>query len=207
MSYIQNLNELERLYHRLPEVAFEEAAEFLTRITHNPTFLATQLIPLLGWVAPARGPSIPFSYGAREASTCLQVFIWPTGATTPIHDHTSWGAYHCVIGSLLEERYERLDDGAQPSTARLRKAWRRTWRSDDGTSTVLPYEQGIHRVTNPSSHPAISIHLYGPRSGVFDGRDYDPTRDFVCDRLEFEQVAPPLRATPFERNAAIENPR
>jgi hypothetical protein len=26
--------------------------------------------------------------------------------------------------------------------------------------------------------------MYGPRSGVFDGRDYDPKRDFVCDRLE-----------------------
>ncbi len=26
--------------------------------------------------------------------------------------------------------------------------------------------------------------MYGPRMGTFDGRDYDPRRDFVCDRIE-----------------------
>jgi hypothetical protein len=31
---------------------------------------------------------------------------------------------------------------------------------------------------------AISVHLYGPRLGEIDGRDYDPSRDFVCDRRE-----------------------
>jgi predicted metal-dependent enzyme (double-stranded beta helix superfamily) len=191
MSYIHSPNELERLYRRIPELAFEEASAFLAHITHNPAFVATQLVPLLARVTPAREPSIPVSYGTRESSTCLQVFVWPAGATTPIHDHTSWGAYHCVVGSLLEQRYERLDDGVQPSTARLRKTWQRVWQREDGASTVLPYEQGIHRVVNRSNHPAISIHLYGPRMGVLDGRDYDPRRDFVCDRLEFDQLALP----------------
>jgi len=189
MSYTHNPNELERLYRRIPEVAFEDASAFLTHITHNPAFVATRLMPLLAHLTPAREPYIPVSYGTREASTCLQVFVWPAGAATPIHDHTSWGAYHCVIGSLLEQRYERLDDGMQPSTARLRKVWQRIWQRQDGSSTVLPYEQGIHRVINPSRYPAISIHLYGPRMGVLDGRDYDPTRDFVCDRLELNQIA------------------
>jgi predicted metal-dependent enzyme (double-stranded beta helix superfamily) len=156
----------------------------------NPAFVTTQIVPFLAWASPVHEPSIAISYGRRDASTCLQVFVWPAGATTPIHDHTSWGAYHCVIGSLVEQRYERLDDGAQPSTAHLRKAWQRTWSSEDGSSTVLPYEQGIHRITNPHTYPAISLHLYGPRSGRFDGRDYDPKRKVVCDRLEFDTEAP-----------------
>jgi predicted metal-dependent enzyme (double-stranded beta helix superfamily) len=198
MSYTHIPNELERLYRRLPELAFEEATAFLTHITHNPAFVATQLMPLLAPVAFAREPYIPVSYGTRETSTCLQVFVWPAGAATPIHDHTSWGAYHCVVGSLLEQRYERLDDGRQPSTARLRKAWQRVWHREDGASTVLPYEQGIHRVVNPSNRPAVSIHLYGPRMGVLDGRDYDPTRDFVCDRLEFDPVAAALTEGPYQ---------
>jgi hypothetical protein len=29
---------------------------------------------------------------------------------------------------------------------------------------------------------AISVHLYGPQIGEIDGRDYDPSRDHVCDR-------------------------
>ena len=84
---------------------------------------------------------------------------------------------------------KRLDDAAQPSTARLRRTWQRSWRREDGASMVLPYEKGIHRVANPGSRPAISVHLYGPRMGILDGRDYDPARDFVCDRLELEALA------------------
>jgi hypothetical protein len=31
---------------------------------------------------------------------------------------------------------------------------------------------------------AVSVHLYGPRLGRLDGRDYDPSRNYVCDRTE-----------------------
>ena len=189
MSYIHDLNALERLYCHLPALQFEDATAFLRQLTRNPAFVATHLIPSLASLAPAREPSIAISYGTREIATCLQVFVWPAGAATPIHDHTSWGAYHCVSGTLLEQRYERLDNGAQPNRARLRQSWRRAWRSDDGTSTVLPYERGIHRIANPSTYPAISLHLYGARLGCFDGRDYDTTRDIICDRIEADQVA------------------
>ncbi len=88
-----------------------------------------------------------------------------------------------MVGSVLEERYDRLDDGSQPNHARLKKVWQLWWSKEDGASTVLPYEGGIHRVGNPSESPAISMHLYGPPIGEVDGRDYDPYRNFVCDRL------------------------
>jgi predicted metal-dependent enzyme (double-stranded beta helix superfamily) len=190
MSIQKHSTDLRDLLHVLPTIQYDSAPEFMAQLMHNPAFVTTQIVPFVMWATPTREPSIPISYGAREASTCLQVFVWPAGATTPIHDHTSWGAYQCVIGSLVEQRYERLDDGEQPSTARLRKAWQRTWCSEDGTSMVRPYEKGIHRITNPNSYPAISVHMYGPRGGVFDGRDYDPKRDFVCDRLEYDTGAP-----------------
>jgi hypothetical protein len=59
-----------------------------------------------------------------------------------------------------------------------------TRKEGDGVTTVLPYDGGIHRVGNLTDEPAISAHLYGPRMGGIDGRDYDPTRDYVCDRRE-----------------------
>ena len=31
------------------------------------------------------------------------------------------------------------------------------------------------------------MHLYGPRLGEIDGRDYDPLRDYVCDRPHGEE--------------------
>jgi hypothetical protein len=30
----------------------------------------------------------------------------------------------------------------------------------------------------------ISVHLYGPRKGGLDGRDYHPSRDHACDRFD-----------------------
>jgi predicted metal-dependent enzyme (double-stranded beta helix superfamily) len=112
------------------------------------------------------------------------LFYWPVGAATPIHDHSAWGVYQCVGGALLEDRYERLDDGQQPETAHLRKRWRRRWGHWEGASTVGAYAEGIHRIANHSRRPSLSLHMYGPRTGTFDGRDYDPSRDFVCDRFE-----------------------
>ena len=89
-----------------------------------------------------------------------------------------------MVGSVFEERYERLDDGSQIDHARLKQAWRLSWSREDGVSTVLPYDEGIHRAGNLGGKPAISVHLYGPKEGEFDGRDYDPLRDYVCDRRE-----------------------
>jgi hypothetical protein len=31
---------------------------------------------------------------------------------------------------------------------------------------------------------AISVHLYGPRLETLDGRDYDTSCNYVCDRTE-----------------------
>ena len=83
---------------------------------------------------------------------------------------------------MLEERYQRLDDGLRLNHARLKKVWQLRWSREDGASTVLPYEEGIHRVGNTGERPAISMHLYGPPMGEVDGRDYDPSRNYVCDR-------------------------
>ena len=74
--------------------------------------------------------------------------------------------------------------GAGHNHARLKKVWQLSWSKEDGASTVLPYDEGIHRVGNLGSKTAISVHLYGPRIGEVDGRDYDASRDYVCDRTE-----------------------
>jgi hypothetical protein len=88
------------------------------------------------------------------------------------------------VGSVREERYERQHDGSRLGRARLKKARELTWSREDGTSSVLPHDGGIHRVGKPGDRTAISVHLYGPRLGEVDGRDYDPSRAYVCDRWE-----------------------
>jgi predicted metal-dependent enzyme (double-stranded beta helix superfamily) len=162
------------------ELALQEAVPVLSRLVRDPNFLDSHVLPLLEEAGRAEDWYVAYRHDDRSYS--LQVFFWPPGSATRIHDHSSWGAFCCVVGSVLEERYERADDGSLPDYARLKKLWRFEWRRGDGISTVLPYEGGIHRVGNPTEERAISVHLYGPRLGGIDGRDYDPSQNYVCDR-------------------------
>lgn len=165
------------------ELALKRAASFLVDLVEDPIFLEAEVRPLLENTRGEDGDwYVAHNYGGEDASYSLQVFVWPPGTKTKIHDHSSWGVYCCAVGSVLEERYERLDDGARLDHARLKKVWQLLWRREDGASSVLPNDGGIHRVGNPGDSVAISVHLYGPRLREVDGRDYDPSCDYVCDR-------------------------
>ena len=175
---------LEKLSDLPTELALQRAVPLLGHLARDPTFLDAYVLPLLREARVAEDWYVAHTFDGRDNSYSLQIFVWPPRTRTQIHDHTSWGAYCSVVGSVLEERYERLDDGSRLEYARLKKAWQLSWSREDGISTVLPSDEGIHRVGNPGSDTAISVHLYGPRVGEFDGRDYDASRDYVCDRWE-----------------------
>lgn len=181
---IWDTSELERLTNFSPEVALREAVPLLASLARDPAFVAAHILPLLEGTKEVKDWYVAYRYDDKDSSCSLQVFAWPPKTRTQIHDHTTWGAYCCVVGSILEERYERLDDGLRRGYAHLRKVWQLSWSREDGVSTVLPYEKGIHRVGNPAAKTAVSVHLYGPRRAEVDGHDYDPLRDYVCDRFE-----------------------
>jgi predicted metal-dependent enzyme (double-stranded beta helix superfamily) len=191
------LADLKNIARLAPAFAVREAGTVLARLLKNPAFLAGQARSLLT-TAPAPGPYVACQITGPEDGYALQIFVWPPGAKTAIHDHSCWGLIHGAFGTLQEERYARLDAGEHDAQARLRRTWRRGWGRADGVSTLLPYEGGIHRVSNPSSQPALSVHIYGP-PGAIDGRDSDPSHDYVCDRLvEDAPIALTLRAEQLE---------
>jgi predicted metal-dependent enzyme (double-stranded beta helix superfamily) len=180
-----DLEVLQRISELPTEPALRRAAPYLARLLEDDDFLEAEIHPLLEETRGARADwYVARKCEGEDHSFSLQVFVWPPGTRTKIHDHSSWGAYCCVLGSVFEERYERLDDGSRLDHARLEKVWQLTWSSKDGASSVLPHDGGIHRVGNPGDGVAVSVHLYGPRLREVDGRDYDPSRDYVCDRRE-----------------------
>ncbi|HET6261036.1 MAG TPA: cysteine dioxygenase family protein, partial [Chloroflexia bacterium] len=178
---------LEGLSDLPAELALRRSVPLLAHLARDPAFLDAYVLPLLPEAGAREDWYVAHTFDGQDGSYSLQVFVWPAGTGTQIHDHTSWGAYCCVAGSVLEERYERLDDGSQPEYAHLKKAWQLSWGREDGVSTVLPYEEGIHSVGNPGAKTASSVHLYGPQKGDLDGRDYDASRDYVCDRWAARQ--------------------
>jgi predicted metal-dependent enzyme (double-stranded beta helix superfamily) len=175
-------NELREISGLPTEAALRRAVPFLEGMVEDPAFLADTVFPLLQEAEDAGNWYVARRH--EDDSYSLQIFVWPAGTGTRIHDHSSWGVYRCVVGSLLEERYERLDDRSRPDHARLKKSWQLAWSPEDGASTVLPGDAGIHSMTNLGGGVAVSVHLYGPRLADRDGRDYDPSRDHVCDRME-----------------------
>ena len=182
---VHSTNQLRKISELPTELALQQAASFLAHLVKDPDFLESLIQPQLEEARDRGDWYVAHSHDGEDGSYSLQVFVWPPGTGTKVHDHSSWGAYCCAIGSVLEERYQRLDDRSRPDHARLRKVWQLSWRSEDGASTVLPGDGGIHRVGNPGEGTAISVHLYGPRIiGEVHGRDYDPSRDYVCDRRD-----------------------
>ncbi len=178
-NYLKSISELPT------ELALQQAALFLVRLVKDPAFIEGEIRPLLEQGRGAIGDwYVAHSYGGRDQTYSLQFVIWPPSTETKIHDHSSRGVYCCAVGSVLKERYERLDDGSRLDHARLKKIRQRLWSEKDGASSVLPHDGGIHRVGNPGDDAAISVHLYGPRLGDVDGRDYDPSENYVCDRRE-----------------------
>lgn len=175
-------DELQKISELPAEQALRQAAAFLAGMVKDPGFLTTEILPALEEGRYREDWYVSSQLDGEDGSYSLKVFLWPAGTGTKVHDHSSWGAYVCAWGTVLEERYERLDDGSQFEYAYLQKSWQLSWSPEDGASTVLPGDGGIHRVGNPGDEMAVSVHLYGSRTGDVDGRDYDPSRDYVCDR-------------------------
>jgi len=183
-SAAAELGELGTLSELPTEQALREALTFLTRLLRQRAFLDEYVLPLLEEAEETDEWYVAHNCEGADGSYSLQVFVWPPQTGTQIHDHSSWGVYCCAVGSVLEERYERLDDGSRLDHARLKKVWQLPWSPEDGASTVLPGNGGIHRVGNPGDSVAISVHLYGPQLWEVDGHDYDPSRNHVCDRVD-----------------------
>src|SRR5829696_9017711 len=97
---------------RSVEEALWRAIPILSDRVNDTHFLHSDVLPLVE--EPAEDWYVAYRHDDPEHSYSVQVFVWPPGSATRVHDHASWGAFCCVVGSILEERYERLDDGSLP---------------------------------------------------------------------------------------------
>ena len=132
-----------------------DAIPMLSRLVRDPEFLQSHVWPLLEEAGRAEDWYVAYRHDDSDRSCSLQVFVWPPGSATSIHDHSSWGAFCCVVGSILEERYERADDGSLPEYARLKKLWR---LSGEGRMGSRPFSRMMGAftawATRPRSQPS-----------------------------------------------------
>ena len=81
------------------ELALKRAASFLANLVEDPIFLEAEVRPLLENVRGEGGDwYVAHSYEGEDPSYSLQVFVWPPGTKTKIHDHSSSGSLLLCCG-------------------------------------------------------------------------------------------------------------
>ena len=81
-----------------------------------------------------------------------------SASKTPPHDHTTWAVVVGVEGRELNRHYRRIDDGAQPGTARLEETG--STMVEPGTGVALMPDD-IHSIERAGDAPMLHFHLYG----------------------------------------------
>jgi hypothetical protein len=143
------------LYICPPELALQEAILVLSRLVRDPTVLDSHVLPTLDKAESAENWYVAYRHDDPDCSYSLQVFVWPSGSATKIHDHSSWGAFCCVVGSVLEERYERADDGSLPDYARLKSSGGMSGEGKMGSLPCCRMRAAFTGwVTRPKSQPS-----------------------------------------------------
>lgn len=96
-----------------------------------------------------------------EPDGSLQVYVveFAPGMPTPVHDHLTWGLIGVCGGAQKTSRYERLDDGGDPTHADLRLI-EETVLERGAVYPLLP-PNDIHRIETVGDRPSYSLHVLG----------------------------------------------
>ena len=163
---------------------FISDAESTARRSNNESDILRRMKPLLERLVSS-GDSVPMeAFKPRRDRFAMNLIhlptdkafsiiggVWTPGQTTPIHDHLTWALIGVYSGEEREALFRRTDDKSDTKKAKLQQVSEKT--NGKGHVTVLG-ESGIHRVDNPFSNPAYSIHVYGRDIGPTERHSYDP---------------------------------
>jgi predicted metal-dependent enzyme (double-stranded beta helix superfamily) len=99
-------------------------------------------------------------FRSSDREVTILAYIWSPHSVDTIHDHGSWGIIAPFGQPIDERKYRRLDDGTNEGYAELKEISYKTIKPGDTTS-VLPLDEGIHRIENPTENHMMSLNVYG----------------------------------------------
>jgi predicted metal-dependent enzyme (double-stranded beta helix superfamily) len=99
-------------------------------------------------------------YRSPDRSFQILCYIWGPYLSDTAHDHGSWGIIGSFVKPIGERKYRRLDDGKKEGYAELKEVSSQVLKPGETTS-VLPLNNGIHRMENRSGDVAVTINVYG----------------------------------------------
>lgn len=127
--------------------------ELMLKIATDDVYLKSRWMPT--------DPNEITLYRDKAGLFSLRLYIWDPAISYPVHSHGAWGVVSCVAGEIVERRYKRQDDGSKPGYAKISETGRVVLKPGE-TTTVLPLNEGIHRMgSNLDNQSSVSLHLYG----------------------------------------------
>ena len=108
------------------------------------------------WLRPEHRVGDPTGYMRHvlyvdpDGDFVMTAITWLPGQASPLHGHQVWCFFGIAEGTLTEERF---DAALQPARLSAHERGQVADRDLDGTA--------IHRVSNRSARPVVSLHLYG----------------------------------------------
>lgn len=99
----------------------------------------------------------------------LLILVWTPGRGSPVHDHAN---AHCIMkvlkGTLKETRYHWPTVNLNNNEQRPLQVQKETLFCENEV-TYMSDKLGLHKISNPGSEFAVSLHLYTPPNAAIYG--------------------------------------
>lgn len=151
----------------------EQFVTDLDRITSResePEAITTQIAPLLGRLvknpdaipAALRGRAPDGGRGRfmlhRAPRFNVTSVVWRPGDRAGAHNHETWGVIGVVDNEIEETRYRVLDGPAGRAALQVHGVTR---YGPGSVSRLVPPEDEVHAMHNPTTRDTLEIHVYG----------------------------------------------
>jgi predicted metal-dependent enzyme (double-stranded beta helix superfamily) len=146
------MNPIHPAFARLARAAahqdFGEVEETLYVALRKPTWLRPE-----HRVGDPNGYMRHILYVDPQDRFVITAITWLPGQVSAVHGHQVWCVYGVAEGELTEEQFRMAND-------KLGFLKKKTYRPGDLADRDLD-QTVIHRVSNKSQQPLVSLHLYG----------------------------------------------
>jgi predicted metal-dependent enzyme (double-stranded beta helix superfamily) len=136
---------------------FARGSSLLERLVQDPEAVPEQ------YRLPSRTGNRP-NHGSyalhRSPGLFVSSVVWGPGDYAAPHDHQTWGMIGVLSNEIHETRFRRLDDRTREDFAQLEKVGPAVVRPGQ-VSLLVPLDDEIHEMRNPSDRLTVEIHVYG----------------------------------------------